>query len=235
MFKRIIIFLAFVSLATIAGLYAFGQPGAAHQTWTAYQSALRHGEFERAAELIGDEVLAFEDKTRRLAVDAGDEELARLTTLELSYILGIRQSVADTSLPMSVVVAPESARAFHAGFSRARPNKVLAESALLAVLPLGPSRSIGWFGPREYADDIFTLAFSVVFGARVNFTRHEQSWRIDYMPAMSASAQEIDAIGASSKGGTVEVMKRYYNAILAKGDTAVEKALWTPLSVVAAK
>ncbi len=235
MFKRIIMVLAVLSSAIFAGLYAFGQPGEAHNAWNAYQAALRAGDFERAANLVDEEVLAFENETRLLAIRADDADLARLSTLELGYVLGIRQAVADSSLPLTDVLAPESKHAFHASFARARPNKALAESALLAVLPLGPDRSIGWFGPREYAGDISALALSIAFGLRVNFAREGTTGRSDYMPAMSGSAREMDAIGASAKGQAVDVMKRYYNAVLAKGEPAIEQALWTPLNAVAAK
>ncbi len=155
-------------------------------------------------------------------------ELVQLDFVDIAAVLGIRMAVHAGSLALPVVKNPSSRRDFHAALRKSLPNQPLRNLALLAALPLGPGKSTGWVGPEEYG--LKTLPLSVTFGLRIDFEHEDGQWRIDYFPAMRASARENEAIGGIGSKADFLAWKRYFNTVMASENADLQTAMWQPLS-----
>jgi hypothetical protein len=230
MMRRLLMVLMCAVLLVGGGLYATGNPGAAHNVWRTYQGAVLKRDNLAAASLVDRHLLAFENTQRLRALNASDSELEGLSTVELASVLGIRAAVHAKKLDPAMVRHPTSPRTFHAALRMSLPSKPLTDPVLLFVVPLGPNYSIGWIGPRQHAGSLTALVFAVVAGLRIDFTREDGQWRLDYLPAMEASARENERL--MSGGAAVQsfaARKRVFNLILAANDPNKQAALWTPI------
>ena len=225
--RRIILTASGLALVAFVAVALFGQPSSAYGAWASYKSLLAAGHYARAAGLVSTAQLEREDHHRRLALEASEAELAKLDFLDMAAVLGIRKAVHVGSLSLEDVQDPANPRAFHAALRKGLPNQPLQKFSLLAAVPLGPGKSTGWVGPEEFG--LKTLPFSVAFGLRIDFEYQDGKWRLDYFPAMSASARENEAIGGTGSQTDFAARKRYFSMMLAADDTELQTALWHPL------
>lgn len=230
MMRRVLIGFFCAALIVCAGLYVTGKPGAAHAVWRDHQAALRNRNYLEAATFVDRHLLQFENRQRLRAIAASETELLALSPVELASVLGIRAAVRAGARDAELVRHPPSPPVFHAALRKSTPHDPLIEPALLFVVPLGPNRSVGWIGPRQYAGSMTALTFSMVYGMRINFSRSNGAWRLDYLPAMSASARENERLmSGGTTGQSIEARKRVFNTILAANDAKKQTALWRPL------
>jgi len=209
--------------------YVLGDPGAAYSAWARYQAAMAGTHKTDASKFMSTEFLAFEKRVRGLALNAPETALAPLPTLDVLGTLGTREAVLAGHLSIADIRNPEHGRGFPANTS----GRQVSELALLLVVPTTPGRAIGWVGPKQFAHEMSTLVFAMAFGMRINFIREEGVWRIDMLPALRASAEEHDAIGATGSPAVPwPSRKRSFNALFAHADPVKQNALWTPLNTL---
>jgi hypothetical protein len=191
---------------------------------------LEAGDYAQAAELISREQLAFEDRTRRLAITASEAALTDLPTIDIATVLTLRTAVHDGVISADDVRTPKNARAFHATLRRALPHKAWFDSRVLLTVPIGPDKAVAWVGHKDYAGDWRTLIFALMANMRIELDREEGVWRLSVLPMVRASAGEHDAIGATAPPGTpFETRRVLLNRLLGLTQLARQQAAWKPI------
>ncbi len=233
MIKRVILFVAAVAVLAVGYLAVFGQPGAADHVFERYRKALIDRDFIAAAALANDDLRAFDLQAVQLARRAAPDELLSHSDVHVMSVLSLRRAVLSERIALAELRVADAPEAAHALMRSAMASTdQFNDVGVVFALPVSATRTLAWLGPRAYVGDWTIIPLVVSLGARIDITRATRGdpWRLNYLPAVRASAGEHAHLGIVAPAHAAPESRRAaFEALLSGNGAALPPAIWQPL------